>query len=248
MTRLNMALRALLVLLACLPGMAWAWGTLILIEATPAADKLAIGASYWVVPRSPDGQHNSHALTPAIDYYRHDGWFASTEMGVGFNASNIDSWQAGVRLWPQFGRAGQDATFEQPRLGPRLQKQGFANVMLGEIALLQSALSYGSGRNQNGVQTELGITSGIPWQSGMLGIGLAATYGNRAYRRDYTHVDACGWSDWSWTVNVDQKLGSSWHADAQLQRVTIVRSGAMTDISQTTWHPSALLVSLWRDW
>jgi len=239
---------ALLVPLVGAPGLARAWDTLILIEAPPAQDKLAIGASYWVLPRSPDGQHNSYALTPAVDYYRHDGWFASTETGVGFNASHVDSWQAGVRLWPQFGRAGQDASLEQPRLGPRLQKQAFANVMLGEIALLQSALSYGSGRDQNGVQTEIGVTSGVPWQSGMLGIGLAATYGNHAYRRDYTHVEASGWSDWSWTVNVDQKLGSSWHADAQLQRATIIRSSAMADIQSMTWHPSSLLVSLWRDW
>ncbi len=248
MIRLNLMLHALSVLLTCMPGLAKAWGTLILIDAPPEANKLAIGASYWAVPRSPDGQHTSYAFTPAVDYYRHDGWFASTETGIGFNASHVDSWQAGVRLWPQFGRAGQDATLEQSRLGPRLQKQGFANVMLGEIILLQSALSYGSGRSQNGVQTEFGITSGVPWQSGIFGVGLALTYGNRAYRRDYNHVDACGWSDWSWAVNVDQKLDGGWHADAQWQKATIIQTGAMAGTPSATWHPSTLLVSLWRDW
>jgi len=120
--------------------------------------------------------------------------------------------------------------------------------MLGNIALFQSALSYGSGHNQGGLQAELGATSGVPWRTGMLGLGLAATYGNRAYRRDYASVDASGWSDWSWLISVDQKLGSGWHADAQLQKATIIRTNVAANTPAGAWHPAALLVSLWRDW
>ncbi|MGC4061341.1 MAG: hypothetical protein QM749_11060 [Aquabacterium sp.] len=231
-----------MVALATLPRAALAWGTLILLEAPPAQDTLAVGASHWSTPRSPDGRHQTYALTPAIDYERHDGWFVSTETGAGFNVSRDASWQAGARLWPQLGLARQDQTDAQPRLGPRLQKQLFANAMLGDVALAQSAVSYGSGRSQNGVQTELGLTSGIPLHDGMIGIGVAATYGNRAYRRDYAGIDACGWSDWSWTVNLDHKLGKGWHADAQWQNATLINQPAPSSA-----HPHALLISLWRD-
>ena len=251
MSRLLSALRLGAALLAGLPGVAGAWGSLILLEAPPAEDRLALGSSYWAIPRSPDGRHDSHALTPAIDYYRHDGGFASTETGIGFNVSPQESWQAGLRLWPQWGWAKQDLTPDQSRLGLRLQQQAFANALLGGVVLAQSAVSRGSGQGHDGLQTELGLSSGLPWSSGVLGFGVAATYGNRAYRRDYTQVDAAGWSDWSWTLSAEQKLGGRWHADAQLQRAMVLRSGAAVDAvaaRRGAWHPSALLVSLWRDW
>ncbi len=228
--------------------MAGAWGSLILLDAPPAEDRLALGGSYWATPRSPDGKHDDHLSTPAIDYYRHDGGFASTETGIGFNASAAEDWQAGLRLWPQWGWAKQDLADGQPRVGLRVQQQAFANALLGGVILVQSALSHGSGRARDGLQGELGLSSGIPWSSGVVGFGVAATYGNRAYRRDYARVDAAGWSDWSWSLSADQKLGGRWHADAQLQRALVFRAGAVTATQQGAWHPSALLISLWRDW
>jgi outer membrane scaffolding protein for murein synthesis (MipA/OmpV family) len=237
-------------MVAGLPQIAQAWGSLILLDAPPKEDTLSIGSSYWQVPRSPDGQHTTYALTPALDYERHDGWFVSTETGVGYNASPSDQWQAGARLWPQFGRARQDATPDLPRIGPRLQAQGFANVKVADVALLQSAVSYGAGLHRDGMQTEVGVTSGIPWTSGLLGVGIAATYANRSFRRDETGVDHAGWTDWSWTLSFDQKLGGRWHADGQLQRATIL--GALPPLNgpnpQAGWHPTNLLLSIWRDW
>lgn len=49
--------------------------------------------------------------------------------------------------------------------------------------LLQSGLSWGSGRHHNGDQLELGATSGIPLGDELLGISLAATYANAAHLR-----------------------------------------------------------------
>ncbi|RTL31371.1 MAG: hypothetical protein EKK47_07985 [Burkholderiales bacterium] len=243
--------RCLLVCLAIWrPECALAWGTLLLIEAPPKQDTLAIGGTMWSMPRAPDGAHQTALLTPAIEYDRHDGWFASTEMGLGFNASSSERWQAGLRLWPQFGRDRQDASASQPRLGPRLQKQLFANGMLGDIALLQSAVSYGSGQSQNGVQTELGLTSGLPLARGFVGVGLAATYGNRTYRRDYTGIDRAGWSDWSWTVNVDHRVTAVWHVDAQYQQASVsVRpaSAPPGSAAETRVRPYTALLTVWRD-
>lgn len=226
---------------------AQAWGSLLLIEAPPAQDALAIGGSVWAVPRSPDGAHEAHALTPAFEYYRHEGWFASTEMGLGFNASHSEDWQGGVRLWPQFGRARQDEAPGAAHLGDRLQKQVFANHMLGGVALLQSALSYGSGGSQNGLQTELGLTSGVPMEGGLLGLGLATTYGNRAYRRDYTGIAHAGWSDWSWSANLDHRFDQHWHVDAQYQRASLAVSGANAQVSTSRARPYTAILTIWRD-
>lgn len=243
------ALAGLLTLVvAGIPQAALAWGSLILLDPTPDEDKLAFGASAWRVPRSPDGRHAEHLLTPAVDYYRHDGWFVSTETGVGYNASRSAAWQAGLRLWPQFGRARQDASAAWPRIGPRLQTQAFANASVADVALLQSAISSGSGIHHDGVQTELGVTSGIPWEGGSLGLTLATTYANRAFRRDYTGVDHAGWTDWSWALSAEQKLGGAWRMDAQFQRATILRPPSASGSPRSTWHPQAVLISLWRNW
>ncbi len=226
---------------------AHAWGNLLLIDAPPTQDALAIGASVWALPRSPQGTHESRSLTPALEYRRHDGWFASTEMGLGFNVSHSEDWQAGWRLWPQFGRARQDEATGSAHLGTRLQKQLYANHMLGQVALLQSALSYGSGASQNGLQTELGITSGVPMAGGMLGLGMATSYGNRVYQRDYMGMDRPGWSDWSWVVNLDHRFNGRWHLDAQYQRAYLAVSGSGAQAAVGRAHPHAAILSIWRD-
>ncbi|WP_022981907.1 MipA/OmpV family protein [Ideonella sp. B508-1] len=234
--------------LGCLPAAVRAWGSLILLEPPPQTDSLSMGASYWRVPRSPDGIHADRAVLPAFDYERHDGIFVSTETGLGYNASQTDQWQAGVRLWPQFGRSRQDSSAELPRIGPRMQGQGYANLLLADVVLVQSAISAGSGQGRGGVQAEWGLSSAIPWSTGMLGVGAAATLGNRVFRRDYTGVDQAGWTDWSWTLSLDQKLSGPWHMDGQWQRAQILRHGANGASGDPAWHPSALLLSLWRDW
>jgi hypothetical protein len=233
-------------------GHAHAWGSLLLIEAPPTQDTLAAGATWWAVPRSPEGRQTTYALSPALDYYRHDGWFASTEAGLGLNLSHSSQWQAGARLWPQFGRARQDATPAAPRLGPRLQQQLFANAMLGEVALLQTAVSHGAGRDLRGVQAEVGLTSGVPIPGGLLGVGVARTWGNGAFRRDYNGLSGAGWSDWSWTLSVEHRLNAQWHFDAQFQQAR-VQTGwpASGDAAGATSpghaRPHAALLTLWRD-
>ena len=96
---------------------AWAWGNLLLIDAPPAQDTLAVGASAWAVPRSPGSRQQATLMLPALDYERHDGWFVSTDLGVGQNLSGHRDVQAGWRLWPQFGRSTKDATPGLPAFG-----------------------------------------------------------------------------------------------------------------------------------
>jgi outer membrane scaffolding protein for murein synthesis (MipA/OmpV family) len=236
---------AALLWLAALPLQAGAWGTLLLIDAPPAEDTLAAGATLWSLPRSPGASHQDAALTPALDYYRHDGWFLSTETGAGYNFSRQASWQAGWRLWPQLGRARADEQIGSPRFGPRIQQEVFANVMINQALLLQTGVSYGAGRAKDGLQTEVGLTSGIPIGKVLLGIGAGATWGNRTYRHDYAGGSASGWADWSWTLSLDHHLDAKWHIDAQWQQAHLLRTAGIAGFDHPT--QSTVMTSLWRD-
>lgn len=227
---------------------AWAWGNLLLIDARPAQDTLAVGASAWAVPRSPGSRQQTTLLLPALDLERHDGWFVSTDLGVGQNLSGTRDVQAGWRLWPQFGRSAKDAAPGLPAFGPRLLKQGFANVQVTEWLLAQSTLSIGSGRAHRGASAELGLTTGVPIAGDLLGLGVAATLANRAHRQDEVGATASGWSDRSLTLSFEHRFDSHWRVDAQAQWATLLGGGAPTWPSGGWQRQQRLLTfSLWRD-
>jgi len=222
-------------------GQVLAWGTLLWADAPPPADVLSGGLSAWAFPRSPQGQHTELRLAPAIDYRRADGWFASTESGLGRDLSHDPDWQVGARLWPQLGRDRRDVTVTLPALGPRLQTQLFANHMVGGALMLQSALSWGGAQRRDGLQAEAGLASGLPVAGGTVGLGLSVTWANGADRRAYAGAPASGWSDVCWTVGFDHRFDATWHVDAQLQQAKV-------------WGPAAQgpvrmgVLTWWRDW
>ena len=103
--------------------------------------------------------------------------------------------------------------------------QAFANLQLGEVVLLQSGLLYGAGRDRDGLQLELGATSGIPLGGDdLLGVGLSASWANRNYRSSYFGVTAAdqassglrayalgaGLLDTNLTLSAEHKLGADW--------------------------------------
>lgn len=219
---------------------AFAWGTLLWADPVSTADVLAVGASAWAMPRSPLSPQVQALLTPAVDYRRHDGWFASTESGVGIDISGDPAWQYGVRTWPQFGNEHGRGASSQPSIGPRLQGQWFANHMVGGILMVQSALSLGSARQRDGAQFEWGVASGLEVPGGQLGAGLSATWGNSPFRRDYAGVSRAGLSDVSWTLGLDHRINAQWHMDAQLQQAWVMGPGQR-------YRPWTGMWTLWRD-
>ncbi len=222
-------------------GPALAWGTLLWADSPPQLDALSAGLSAWAYPRSPQGQHTERRWSPAIDYRRADGWFVSTESGLGRDLSTDPDWQVGARLWPQLGRDHRDATPTLPAVGPRLQEQLFANHLLGGLFMLQSALSWGGGQRRDGLQLEAGLASGLPVAGGSVGLGLSVTWANGADRRAYAGVPVAGWSDVCWTLGFDHRFNALWHVDAQVQQARV-------------WSPAAQgpvrmgMLALWRDW
>lgn len=216
--------------LASAGGSALAAGNLLLLDPPPERDSFAVGGSLWNLPTYPGSRRRDRFVLPAIDWYAHNGMFVSTDNGVGWNLSRSKDWQAGFRLWPQFGRSRQDGPPGVSSIGWRVQPQAFANLMLGEVALLQSGVLYGAGRDRNGLQVELGITSGIPLGDSLIGVGLSTTWANAAYRDSYFGVSAAdaqasgltafaagaGMLDTALTLSGEHRFNAQWRISGQL--------------------------------
>jgi len=256
----NLACRAALALglaTAALP--ARAWGSLLLIDPPPAATTLAAGAALWTLPSYPGAHRTQTALLPALDLEARNGFFASTDTGLGWNLSGRADVQAGWRLWPQFGRRARDVPAGIGGVGDRLQLEAFANVAAMPALLLQSGLSWGAGQNRDGAQLELGITSGVPIGADLLGIGVSATYANHAWRQSYYGISVpqaaasglpqtrlpAGWQDLSLTLSTEHRWGEHWRVDLQWIAARLLGAAATSPLAQTR-RQQALTLDLWR--
>lgn len=240
-------------------GAAQAAGSLLLIEAPPPVATFAVGSSVWALPAYPGSRRERWALLPGLDWYAPSGLFASTDLGLGWNLSRRSDLQAGLRLWPDLGRGGRDLPRGIHAVGTRLQAEGFFNYQLLPVLLLQSGASFGGGRHHDGAQLELGATSGLPIGKDLLGIGLAATLANRAYRQSLIGVSlgesqasglpawqaTGGWHDASLTLSYEHKFDAHWHLDAQwivarllgdLAHSPLVQSPRQNTATMTLWY------------
>lgn len=254
---------ALALPLVALCGPARAWGNLLLIESPPQATTVALGPSVWQLPRYPGARRSETTLLPGIDTYAAAGWFVSTDSGVGWNLSPRKDLQGGFRLWPQFGRRRADAPAGIDAIGARLQGQAFLNYAPWPVLLLQSALLRGAGRHHDGSQLELGLTSGLPLGTDLLGIGIAANFANGAYRQSYFGVAATesvasglpayrmgtGWQDLSLTLSAEHRWSGpwqAWHLSGQLIAVRLLGAAARSPLTLSA-RPLIGTLTLWRD-
>jgi outer membrane scaffolding protein for murein synthesis (MipA/OmpV family) len=231
------------------PRMAVAGGNLLLMEAPPASTTLAVGAGLWAWPRYPGSARDRLQVLPAVDLALANGFFASTDTGVGWNLSRQASWQYGLRLWPQWGRRGRDATPVAPAIGDRLQTEAFCNWAALPTLLLQSGLLTGAGAHRDGQQLELGATSGAPIGPDLVAIGLSATFANRAYRRAYSDAGlGAGWQDATLTLGSEHRLSPTWRISGQWLLTRLSSSGAQaaTGAGASPWQATAT-VSAWRE-
>lgn len=234
-------------------------GNLLLIDAPPRQAALALGASAWRLPTYPGAKKNDTLVLPALDWQLTNGMFVSTDTGVGWNLSPHPGVQAGVRLWPHFGRSRKDGPPGLDPIGLRIQPEVFANLQVGEVLLLQSGLLHGAGRDRDGLQVELGATSGIPVGDSLIGIGLATTWANKAYRNSYYGVSAAesrasglpatqldaGWLDTSVTVSAELKFNALWRLSGQLVLARLNKTVAASPVVQQRRQDLATL-TLWR--
>jgi len=244
---------------------AQAAGTLLLLDDPPAESQWAGGLSWRGWPRAPGSSHQRQGLMPALDYSAPNGFFLSTDTGVGWNLAPAllgesgHGWQLGARVWPQAGRPRRDAPPGIDSLNSRLGAELFANAQVHPALLLQSGLSLGGGRYRHGSLLELGATSGIPLGQDLLAISLAASYGNSAQLRGSFGVSpaeaarsglpefhpASGWQDWSVSLSGEHKFSSDWSVSGQWTHARLIAQAARSPLTQSRQQPSFIL-SVWH--
>jgi outer membrane scaffolding protein for murein synthesis (MipA/OmpV family) len=241
-------------------------GSLLLLDAPPAQASWSGGLSVRGWARAPGSARQREALLPAVDYESPSGAFAATDTGLGWNLAPqlLDgeaarTWQFGGRIWPQSGRSRRESPPGIDRLGSRLITQLFANAQVLPELLLQSGLSWGSGRHHNGDQLELGATSGIPIGSELLAISLATTYANAAHLRGSFGIGPgeaqasglpafrphSGWQDWSVALSAEHKFSPDWSINGQWLQTRLIRQAAASPLTHSRDQP-AFILSLWH--
>lgn len=245
---------------------AFAAGSLLLLEPPPDTAVWSAGLSVRGWPRAPGSGGQRNGLLPAVDYESPSGLFAATDEGLGWNLAPVllkgpaaKAWQFGLRLWPQSGRSRRESPPGIESLGTRVVTEAFANVQALPELLLQSGLSWGSGRHHDGGQIELGATSGIPLGDDLLAISLAATYANAAHLRGSFGVGSSeaqrsglpawhpgsGWQDWSIALSGEHKFSADWSVSGQWLHARLIGQAARSPLTHSRDQPS-FIVSLWH--
>jgi|GEM_PF-1167576 len=244
---------------------AWAAGSLVLMDAPPAEPSWSGGVSLHSWPSAPGSSQHSDNVLPAFEYLSPKGAFVSTDLGAGWNlvpllagAEAAKTWQAGARLWPQFGRPSRFTPKGVDRLGSRLTTEAFANVQATDFLLLQSGLSWGSGRKHDGVELELGATTGLPIGEDFIGVTLGATWANGAHLRGGYGIGAgesrasglpewhprAGMMDWSLTFSAEHKFSERWSLSGEWQNAWLVGDAARSPLTRSKLQQT-VSVSLW---
>lgn len=239
-----------------------AQGGLILLDAPPhQAYHLSIGPTLLAFARDPGASQMQTLLIPGLDFYTRQGLFVSTDNGVGWNLSQRDDLQWGVRLWPQLGRAR--GALGHPGLagvGDRLQKGLFANFAPLRYVLLQSSLLAGAGQGGDGVVGEIGATVGLPFgqPDNTFGLSVGATWANGPYRQSYFGITPAmaqasglpawhvggGWQDLNVGLVGEVPLNRRWTLSGQLSSARLLGAAAASPITQSR-DQSTLSLTLW---
>jgi len=235
---------------------------LLLIDAPPAEGySLSAGPALLGYPSAPGSGRTETLLIPGVDFYSSLGFFASTEMGLGWNFSRRQDLQYGLRLWPVTGRDDDDDARlgRLDRFGTRLGRGVFLNYAPWEFLTLQSSVLAGSGRNGSGVQAEVGATVGARLgQASLVGLTLGTTWANRAHRRDYFGVTpqesqasglpawspGAGWQDVSLALSGEIPINDRWKLSGQVSSTRLLGDAADSPVSPSRYDTNFSL-TLW---
>ncbi|MGY4827337.1 MipA/OmpV family protein [Sphaerotilaceae bacterium SBD11-9] len=241
---------------------AQAIGGLILLGPPPEQEsKLSIGPSVAAYPEAPGSDKTTVLPLLGVDYYHPNGFFFSTDIGLGWNLSHQKEWQYGARLWPVFGRSDDSSrSLGLQDIGNRLGYALFANYAPWEFLQLQSNLLAGSGGNGKGVQFEIGSTLGARLASNfVMGLMLGATWANADHMRSYygvspeesaagslpAYTPGADWSDFNYGLVGSLRFNESWKLSGQwlagrlmgdAKDSPLVRSRMQNTFSLTLWY------------
>lgn len=165
--------------------------TVQLQSAAPGKDGGRVGLAAVAAPRYQGSDERGGMLVPLLEYQWANGWFAGFGNGVGYNFSQRQDLQYGLRITADFGRSENRASAltGMGDIEPKAQWGAFANFYLSRELALNASVRYGAGVDSDGTQMDVGAsysTALAPqWR---LSMGLAATLTNASYMRSYFGV------------------------------------------------------------
>lgn len=148
---------------------------------------LTLSAS--AMPDYADSGKSRVALMPGLEYRWANGWFASTERGVGYNFSKESALQYGVGLGVDMGRQSGGALSGMGDVDARLEYLAFMQYARDRAVQLSSSVRYGSGNDRLGLVVDLGAGYNMDvapdWK---LGVGVGTSWANADYMQTYFGV------------------------------------------------------------
>jgi len=261
LSRCAAACLALLLLLRAGPVLAE--GGLLLVDPVPDHSQLSAGATLFLFPRYPGSAQRDPLPIPAFEWLGANGLFASTDLGVGWNASHRKDLQFGVRLWPDLARSASDGARLRglPGIPLRIERTLFANWIPLEFAQIQSSLRSGLGPDGRGVMAEAGASIGAPIGRQVLaGLTVGMSWANQSFRQGWFGIDpqvaaatgrpafhaGAGWQDLQFAIGGEWQITSDWHLDLRTEHWRLLGAAAASPLTESRWQ-HGLVLSVWRD-
>ncbi len=116
----------------------------------------ALSLSAHAAPDYANSDMSRLRVMPGLEYRWANGWFASTERGVGYNFGKGSALQYGLGLGADMGRRSSGALSGMGDVDARLEYGAFMQYALSPDADVAAALRYGSGNDGQGMVVELG--------------------------------------------------------------------------------------------
>jgi len=140
-------------------------------------------------PDYADSGKSRVGLMPGLEYRWANGFFASTERGVGYNFAKDSALQYGLGLGADMGRRASGALSGMGDVDARIEYAAFLQYAMGRDADVAAALRYGSGNDAQGLVVELGAHYSLnlapQWK---LGFGVGTSWANAPYLQTYFGV------------------------------------------------------------
>ena len=177
--------------LAAPAASAQAFDAVRLYGAAPGKDGGRVGVALLAGTEYPGSDERRTLALPVLDYQWANGWFAGTTNGIGYNFSNSESMQYGLRLTADLGRkeSRSSALRGMGDVDTKAEFGGFFNYPLTPEFSLTSSLRYGAGQGGKGLVVDLGgaysTQIAAQWR---LGVGAGVSVANAEYMQSFFGV------------------------------------------------------------
>lgn len=208
-----------------------------LVAAPPGKDGGYVGAVVLAGTQYQGSDERRTQVLPAIEYQWTNGWFAGASNGLGYNFSEDDGLQYGLRVTADFGRRerrsaalrGLGNVDAKPEFG------GFFNYKVTPEFSLTSSLRYGAGDGGKGLVIDLGAAYSARIAKQLrFGAGASATIASSDYLQSFFGVTSEQSTRSAYPIYRTEGGVRSFRVSTSLTYLISPRISAIAGVSATT--------------